>query len=250
MSRDKPNEEDDIDRESETARDLLTRVGSALSRRSFLNNTMKAGAGVGALSLAGSGVTAATQQSSYALGEDKDGKDDDITDIDVLNFALTLEKLEATFYTQGQKMFSENEVKCSDPVKRLGEELQSSTYEYFNLIRDHEQAHVKRISNVITDLGGDPVSGLEFEFPYETVEEYFALAQTFENLGVSAYDGAIALIEDPDLQTAGATIATVEARHASYLNILNKDVPFPRAFDEPKTMDEVLAAADEFIVEQ
>lgn len=244
-------EEDDIDRESETARDLLTRVGSALSRRSFLSNTMKAGAGVGALSLAGTGVTAASaQQSSYALGEDKDGKNDDITDIDVLNFALTLEKLEATFYTRGQKMFSECEVESSDAAKRLGKELQSSTYEYFNLIRDHEQAHVKRITNVINNLGGEPVSGLEFEFPFETVQEYFVLAQTFENLGVSAYDGAIALIEDPDLQTAGATIATVEARHASYLNILNQDVPFPRAFDQPKTMDEVLAAADQFIIEQ
>jgi hypothetical protein len=33
--------------------------------------------------------------------------------------------------------------------------------------------------------------------------------------------------------TAGATIATVEARHAAYLNLLNKDIPFPEAFDEP-----------------
>jgi rubrerythrin len=179
-----------------------------------------------------------------------DGMDDTVTDIDVLNYALTLEKLEAAFYTQGQQMFNECEIENSAAAKRLGDELQMSTYDYFNLIRDHEQTHVETLTQVIKDLGGEPVSGLEFEFPFETVEEYFALAQTFENLGVSAYDGAIALIENPDLQTAGATIATVEARHASYLNILNADVPFPMAFDEPKTMEEVLAAAGQFIVDQ
>jgi Ferritin-like domain len=54
-----------------------------------------------------------------------------------------------------------------------------------------------------------------------------------ENTGVSAYDGAIAHISAAKLLTVGATIATVEARHASYLNLLNRDVPFPSAFDEP-----------------
>jgi len=50
---------------------------------------------------------------------------------------------------------------------------------------------------------------------------------------VSAYDGAIAYVDSPALQTAGATIATVEARHASYLNLVNDDIPFPDAFDTP-----------------
>ncbi|WP_281247746.1 ferritin-like domain-containing protein [Haladaptatus litoreus] len=66
---------------------------------------------------------------------------------------------------------------------------------------------------------------------------------------VSAYNSAIALSENPDLQTTGATIATVEAQHASHLNILNQGVPFPMAFDERKTM-EILAAAGQFIVDQ
>jgi hypothetical protein len=52
-------------------------------------------------------------------------------------------------------------------------------------------------------------------------------AQVLENPGVKAYDGAPAHIECAKLLTAGATIATVEACHASYLNLLNRDVPFP-----------------------
>jgi hypothetical protein len=64
-----------------------------------------------------------------------------------------------------------------------------------------------------------------------------------------AYDGALPLIESPDLQRAGATIATVEARHASYLNLLNGDDPFPAAFDEAKSMEEILDVAGGFIVD-
>ena len=229
------------DRPIDSVQDLCTDTNQQLnSRRAFLGKTA---AGAAALSVGATGLGSAHDNEMASNG------DDDVTDIEVLNYALTLEQLEATFYTRGQEMFSESEVESSAAAQRLGESLQCSTYNYFNLIRDHEQTHVDRLTEVITDLGGEPVSGLEFEFPFETVQQYFVLAQTFENLGVSAYDGAIALIDNPDLQTAGATIATVEARHASYLNILNADVPFPMAFDEPKTMEEVLAAAGQFIVE-
>ena len=56
-------------------------------------------------------------------------------------------------------------------------------------------------------------------------------AQVLENTGVKAYDGAIAHIESAALLTAGATIATVEARHASYLNLINAMSRSPGAFD-------------------
>lgn len=48
--------------------------------------------------------------------------------------------------------------------------------------------------------------------------------------------------------TTGATIAIVEARHASYLNLLDGDLPFPAAFDSPKSPEEILDAASGFIV--
>lgn len=253
------DETDGCPRKNESVHDLVTRVNSALGRRSFLNTTIQAGVGTGLLSVAGIGSTAAdtgstdtTARRNGTMASNKDDNNtngDDVTDLDVLNYALTLEQLEAEFYTRGQEMFNECEIENSAAAKRLGKDLQSSTYEYFNLIRDHEQTHVERLTTVIKDLGGEPVSGLKFEFPLDTVEDYFALARTFENLGVSAYDGAIALIDSSELQTAGATIATVEARHASYLNLLTEEVPFPDAFDEPKSMDDVRAAASEFIVD-
>jgi hypothetical protein len=62
-----------------------------------------------------------------------------------------------------------------------------------------------------------------------------------------AYDRAIPYIHRPGLQTAGATIATVEARHASYLRLLDGKVPFPEAFDEPKAPGRVCEMVDPFI---
>ena len=54
-----------------------------------------------------------------------------------------------------------------------------------------------------------------------------------DNTGLKAYDGAIAHIFAAAYLTAGATIAAVEARHASYLNLLNRTLQFPAAFDMP-----------------
>jgi hypothetical protein len=103
-------------------------------------------------------------------------------------------------------------------------------------IRNHEYTHVETLRSVIRDLGGKPVPEATYNFrttAFTSVAKFVSVAQFLENTGVTAYDGAIAHIEAAPLLTAGATIATVEARHASYLNLLNGDVPFPDAFDEP-----------------
>ena len=225
---------------------LLDNGDGSSSRREFIGKTAAAGAGAFAIGTAATGSASAAGYSSNDTSSSNSMAN--MSDVDILNYALTLEQLEATFYTQGQKKFSECQFENSKAAKRLGKSLQFSSYNYFDMIRDHEQTHVKTLTKVIKQLGGTPVSGLQFEFPYKTVNEYIMLAGTFENLGVSAYDGALALLDNPDLQTAGATIATVEARHASYINLLNCKVPFPMPFDQPKTMDQVLAAAGQFIV--
>jgi rubrerythrin len=163
------------------------------------------------------------------------------TDLEVLNYALTLEHLEYAFYRDGLERFSARD------FNRAG--FRKPAYGRLKTIREHERIHVETLTDVIRDLGGDPVGEAPcyaFATAFGSVEAFLATAQLLENTGVSAYDGAIALIDSPELQTAGATIATVEARHAAYLNDLNGDSPFPEAFDEPKTPEEVLAAAAPF----
>jgi rubrerythrin len=174
---------------------------------------------------------------------DSDGGDDgkdEVTDVEVLNYALTLEHLEYAFYRDGLEQYGEGAFTDAGFPDDARERLMA--------VRDHEETHVDTLTQVISDLGGDPVGEACYDFGYESPGEFVGIAKVLENTGVSAYDGAIHLIDNPDLVTAGATIATVEARHAAYLNDLNGVTPFPAAFDEPLSMEEVLEAAGGFIV--
>lgn len=177
-----------------------------------------------------------------------------VTDLDVLNYALTLEHLEATFYTQGLKQFSSSDFSNGAFASNLGatggqfgDSISGDVYSYLLLIRDHEQTHVRYLTKVIQSLGGKPVPPCTYNFGYKSADDFITIARILENTGVMAYDGAANLIKTPAILTAAATIATVEARHASYLNLLNGASPFPSAFDVPKTMAEILAAAGQFI---
>ena len=158
------------------------------------------------------------------------------TDVDVLNYALTLEHLEYAFYRDGLRKFDEQDFRSSNLFRGSGNLLRPTVYENFRRIREHEDTHVDTLKSVIRSLGGTPVPEAEYNFrrtAFTSVEKFVAVAKDLENTGVSAYDGAIAHIERANLLTAGATIATVEARHASYLNLLNGTSPVPAAFDEP-----------------
>ncbi|MDQ6662867.1 MAG: ferritin-like domain-containing protein [Acidobacteriota bacterium] len=170
------------------------------------------------------------------------------TDLVVLNFALRLENLENAFYTQGLAKFAATDFANAAFFANLGMASMGNVYKYFQLIQQHEATHVATLTKVITSLGGTPVPPDTYNFGYVTVDDFVMVAQLLENTGVMAYDGAVALLTSPALLTAGATIATVEARHAAYLNQLNFGIPFPAAFDTPQSMAQILAAAGQFIV--
>lgn len=157
-------------------------------------------------------------------------------DVDVLNYALTLEHLESAFY----KLAADYEFGNDAFGKSIGDSLKE--------IGGHEDAHVETLTKVITSLGGEPVAAAKYDFKVTDANSFLATAAAVENLGVAAYDGAGSSLKNPDLLTAAGTIVAVEARHASYLNLITGASPFPAAFETPMTKDEVLAAATPFIV--
>lgn len=135
--------------------------------------------------------------------------------VDVLNFALKLEYLESNFYISatGIGYIPDNEIAS------------------FNLIKQHEAAHVAFLTATITSLGGSPIAAPEFDFTaggtYETVfsnyQVFLALSQTFEDTGVRAYKGqASALISNNDILTAALQIHSVEARHAAHVRMIRR----------------------------
>jgi len=201
--------------------------------------------------------------------------------VEVLNFALTLEYLEAAFYERGLN-FNPALIPAADRT-------------IFTQIGKHEDAHVVTLRSTITTLGGTPVSSPTFDFTgggafpdvFTNYATFLALSQSFEDTGVRAYKGQAGnLISNDAVLTAALQIHSVEARHASEVRRLRSQKGWitqantggapaaiydrenntiqgginvstittvssdaiTEAFDETLTMAEVLAIADPFIV--
>lgn len=155
-------------------------------------------------------------------------------DLEILNYALTLEYLEAEFYTKGIK----------------GGSLSGRSLELVSPIRDHEQQHVTVLTSVIKDMGGKPAAKPTFVFPAGTFTnktKFLTTASAFEELGVTAYHGQVPRIDDPDILKSAAAIAGVESRHAAIVADLLGGNPFPASFENHKSMAAVLKAAGSFI---
>jgi hypothetical protein len=152
-------------------------------------------------------------------------------DIDILNFALTLEYLESAFYKEAK-----SKVKGSKDLTAL-----------IALLSDDEDQHVAALQATIKKLGGKPVAAPKAAFPYNDTAGFLKLAQTFEDTGVSAYNGAAPQIKSKDLLGTAGTIVQVEARHAAAIRLQNGQPPAPTAFDPALTMPKVLVAVKPFI---
>jgi serine-rich repeat adhesion-like glycoprotein len=153
------------------------------------------------------------------------------TDVDILNFALTLEYLESTFYAEAK-----SRAKASGELKKL-----------IALLAEDEQQHVEALTATIKQLGGKPVAEPKFDFPYNDTAGFLKLAQTFEDTGVSAYNGAAPSIKSKEVLAAAGSIVQVEARHASAIRLQNKEEPAPDAFDPSLDEKQVLKAVEPFI---
>ncbi|HEX4108473.1 MAG TPA: ferritin-like domain-containing protein [Solirubrobacteraceae bacterium] len=153
-------------------------------------------------------------------------------DVDILNYALTLEYLETDFYQ----------------VKGASLKLSGLARAYAKDFGAEEAAHVAAIAEAIKDLGGTPVAMPKFSFPVTDQASFLKLASTVENLGVSAYNGAAPMISSKEVLGAAGTIVQVEARHAAAINLLIGLSPTPtQGFDVPKSKSQVLAAATPLI---
>lgn len=221
---------------------------SAETRATFLRK-----AGLGGAAVVGGGVLLGASAGTARAGHDNPTA---ITDVDILNFALTLEYLEASFYVQalgsGSQTLPPGVPASAGKFKRgaitgakqfagFGGRIRNTSYGYLSAIRDHEVTHVAFLQGA---LGGAAAPACIFDFSkgLTNVGTFLATARTLENTGVMAYDGAIRYVDAGDNLQAGAQIATVEARHAAYLNLITRHSPFPSAFDAGKKPSEIVTA--------
>lgn len=138
--------------------------------------------------------------------------------LDVLNFALTLEYLEAEFYRRAIEE-SPGLVPAGAPTGAI------------TTIATHEAQHVNFLKTAITASGGTPVTSPAFDFTagglfndvFTNYGTFLAVAQAFEDTGVRAYKGQAGfLMSNNDVLTAALNIHSVEARHASHIRQMRK----------------------------
>jgi hypothetical protein len=250
---------------AERSHELLKRVNEQVgSEYDLLSTTGKVGAGAAALGVAGTGTAAAGHaDADYSDSEYEDTNQfgyGALTDVQIVKFALLLERLEATFYTEavGGRL-GEVDVESSAIAQQLANpSLRYATFQRLKQVRDHEQTHVETLEGVLETVGSDPnfASGVEFEFPYETVGEFYDLAQVFEDTGVAAYTTAAPAIDTEKYLASAVRIHAVEGRHASYLRTLNNPLPagsaalnpFPRAFQLKLSVSDVVGRIEPFVV--
>src|SRR5215213_497120 len=156
---------------NEVAKDSLT------SRRKFLAGSAAALAG---------GALMAVPGAAFAKGDDDDGgkKPGRVSDIDILNYALVLERLEYEFYKRYLNSFSERQIEGAAIFDGFGNKVRSKIYQNFVRIRNHEKTHVETFIKVIKSLGGEPVGDSEYDFGVKSVADFVATAQVLEDTGV------------------------------------------------------------------
>lgn len=126
--------------------------------------------------------------------------------VDILNFALTLEHLEAEFYTRGM-----------DAAGLIPADVR----DVFDQIRKHEVAHVAFLQNALGSAAlprptFDYTAAGSFADVFSNPQTFMMLAQVFEDTGVRAYKGQAAnLMGHNDILLAALKIHSVEARHAA-----------------------------------
>jgi rubrerythrin len=177
-------------------------------------------AGLGAAAIFGGGALMGAIPSLASAGTAS-------SDVAILNYALTLEYLEAEFYSQARL----------NKVANRDKDLQS----FVNVVARDEAQHVTALKAA---LGSKAVAKPRFDFQ-DTVtnrKKFVATAQVLEDTGVAAYLGQLGKIKSPAVLAAAGSMMPIEARHAAWIRRIAGAVPAPAAFEVGLTKAKVLAA--------
>lgn len=158
--------------------------------------------------------------------------------VDILNYALSLEHFEASFYRTA------NGTDGLIPVRYR---------ELFREIGQHETGHVALLSGV---LGSAAVKAPKFDFTaggkypdvFSNFKTFSTLSSTIEDTGVAAFKGQIANLAGTSVLQTALQIHSVEARHAGSVRVLVGKSGSDEAFDKPMSKNEVLEAVKPFFV--
>jgi hypothetical protein len=217
---------DEVDRDG-AIREAAEEAAAGDTRLSFLK---KAGLAGGAAMSGGAVLSMLAPSAFAASGGGRPPASFGRGDVGILNYALTLEYLEAAFYNG-----------ASAANLPLGPQASA----FLKVVTRDENAHVKFLKGA---LGSKAAKEPKFAFKgtNTNAEMFMKTAQVLENTGVHAYSGQALNIKNPAYVKAALSILTIEARHASVIGLLNDPsgemIAPDGPFDTPLTAAKVLAA--------
>jgi hypothetical protein len=161
---------------------------------------------------------------------------DRVTDLEILNFGLRFERLQATFYTE------------ADSVGTIGK-MPAPKQRWAQVLGAHERAHVRIFKKVLGDKAGKRPF-FNFHGVTESDDSFTRTAVAMEDLTVALLAGVTPRVHDRRLTAALFGLLTTEARHAAWARNIVNATPAARAFDEPRSLDGVrgTVARTHFIV--
>jgi hypothetical protein len=161
---------------------------------------------------------------------------DPVTDLQILNFGLRFERLQATFYTE------------ADSVGTIGK-MPAPKQRWAEVLGAHERAHVRIFKKVLGDRA-DKRPFFDYHGVTESEDGFTRTAVAMEDLTVALLAGVTPVVHDRKLTAALFGLLTTEARHAAWARNIVNTTPAARAFDEPRSLDDVRAtvARTRFIV--
>ena len=204
---------DDVDQDGALGEALEMVYGS---RADFLRKAaLGGGALLGALAVPGTSAAASAN------------------DVDILNYALVLEHLQAAFYTETERINS----------------VSPKALEAVHVVGAVERAHVKALRKA---LGSAAVARPSFNFrgTTEDTTRFLKTAVAFEDLAVAAYKAQATRVDSKAVLAVAVSIHSVEARHAAWMRRLFGIIPAADAFDRPLSKPKVsrIVASTHFVV--
>jgi hypothetical protein len=197
---------------------------AGLDRSDFLKKGALAGGGLLVGSAMFSGILSSAEAAISTTRKSASN------DVKVLNYALTLEFLEAAFYEQA--------------VANQAYGTSAALKQFAEIVAVHERKHVNFLKGA---LGAKAIKSPAFDFGDAVTDpaKFAATAQVLEDTGVAAYLGQVGNISAKGTLAAAATITTVEARHAGWIRNINGELGAPLSFDKRKSERTILKAVGE-----
>jgi hypothetical protein len=218
MTGDRPLTLEDVDRDEALLETIATLHGD--TRADFLR-TAALGSAALLTTLAGPATAAAAANAG---------------DLDILQFGLRFERLQASFYTE------------ADSMGTVGK-MAARKQQWAETLGAHERAHVRIIKKILGNRAG-PRPFFDFHGVTETDDSFTRTAVAMEDLTVALLTGITPQIHDRALVAALFGLLTTEARHAAWARNIVRTTPAATAFDEPRSLDSVrsLVGDTHFIV--